>query len=347
MKPGSKAWKKFMAKIYGFGAAIVIVGAMFKIQHWPGAGAMLVCGLTIEALIFFFSAFEPIHEDIDWSLVYPELAGMHGEEEHKEEEHKLEEAHGSITEQLDHMLEEAKIEPALIESLGQGLRNLSENAGKMSDVSEATVATSEYVNNMKGASKSVESLSNTYDEAKNTISASVDQLSSSYSKVAKSLEDTSNQARNTITSSADQLSDSYSKVTKSLEDTYDQAKKSIFASVDQLAGSYDKAGKSLEDFSNSSQSSFQEAKTYGEQLQKVTKNLSALNASYELQLQGSNEHLQATGKLYGGIEVLMKNLNDSIQDTQKYKQEITQLSSNLEALNTVYGNMLNAMNVRK
>ena len=77
MKPGTKAWKNFMSKLYGIGAAVVIVGALFKIQHWPGAGPMLTVGLATEALIFIFSAFEPIHDEYDWSLVYPELALGH------------------------------------------------------------------------------------------------------------------------------------------------------------------------------------------------------------------------------------------------------------------------------
>ena len=122
---GGKKWKSFMAKLYGFGAAIVIIGAMFKIMHWPGAGPMLVVGLTTEAVIFFFSAFEPPHEEVDWSLVYPELAGMHGEEADKLIEDK-----GSLTEQLDTMLEDAKIGPELIASLGDGIRNLTDQTGK-------------------------------------------------------------------------------------------------------------------------------------------------------------------------------------------------------------------------
>ena len=72
----SSGWKNFMAKIYGLGASIVIIGALFKIQHWPMAGLMLSVGLITESIIFFFSAFEPLHEEIDWSLVYPELAGI-------------------------------------------------------------------------------------------------------------------------------------------------------------------------------------------------------------------------------------------------------------------------------
>jgi len=77
----SSGWKNFIAKLYGLGASVVIVGALFKIQHWPLAGLMLTVGLLVEALIFFFSAFEPLHEELDWTLVYPELAGISEDEE--------------------------------------------------------------------------------------------------------------------------------------------------------------------------------------------------------------------------------------------------------------------------
>src|SRR5690606_13332291 len=80
MRPGTKKWKLFMAKLYGIGAAVVIVGALFKIMHWPFAGPMLIAGLGTEAVIFFFSAFEPLHEDPKWELVYPELALAHDED---------------------------------------------------------------------------------------------------------------------------------------------------------------------------------------------------------------------------------------------------------------------------
>jgi gliding motility-associated protein GldL len=262
----SQKGKKFMGYLYGWGAAIVIVGAMFKIQHWPGASAMLVSGLTIEAIIFFFSAFEPIHEDIDWSLVYPELRGEHGHG-HGHGSHVAEiEEDKSITEQLDKMLEEAKIEPELLESLGQGLRNLSDQTSKLNNISNASVATDEFVQNIKSAS----------------------------------------------------------------------------GSVGDLANSYVKASESLMGLTTAND----EGVNFGEQLSKVSKNLASLNAVYELQYQSSNEHLQATSQLYSGINQLMSNLNDSIEDTQKYKENIGELSRNLTALNTVYGNMLNAMNVR-
>ena len=256
---GGKKWKSFMAKLYGFGAAIVIIGAMFKIMHWPGAGPMLVVGLSTEAVIFFFSAFEPPHEEVDWSLVYPELAGMHGEEG---EQAQIEDK-GSLTEQLDNMLEEAKIGPELMASLGDGLRSLSDQAGKLNNITDASVATNEYVSSVKSAAKNVDSLSDAYTKAATSLTG-----------LTVSNDDSTN---------------------------------------------------------------------LGEQIVKVSKNLSALNASYELQLQGSNEHLKATSKFYGGLEELVQNLNDSVDDTKKYKEQIASLSSNLESLNTIYGNMLTAM----
>ena len=76
----SKLGKNIMAKAYGLGAAVVIIGALFKIMHWPGANEMLIIGMGTEAIIFCISAFEPIHEEWDWSLVHPELAGMEGDD---------------------------------------------------------------------------------------------------------------------------------------------------------------------------------------------------------------------------------------------------------------------------
>jgi gliding motility-associated protein GldL len=298
---GSKGWKNFMAKLYGLGAAVVIVGAMFKIQHWPGAGAMLVCGLSVEAVIFFFSAFEPPHEEVDWSLVYPELAGMHGEEGHGHaitdnliEEEKEEK--DSLTAQLDNMLEEAKIEPELIASLGNNLRHLGDQASKLTDISDASAASNDFANTMKNAASSVGSLTGSYDKAKDKI--------------------------------------------EELADTYADAKTTIEASTSRLSQSYSKATGAIEALANANEDS---QNSFTNELQKVAKNLSALNASYELQLQSSNTHIQATSQFQTGLEDLLKNLNDSVDDTKKYKDQIAQLSTNLEALNTVYGNMLNAM----
>lgn len=153
-----KKFKNFMAKLYGIGAAIVILGAMFKILHLPGADPMLVIGLTTEAVIFLFSAFEKPHEEYDWSLVYPELAGMEDPDEAlMRNGSKL-----SPTQELDRMLEDAKIDGELIESLGTGLRNFGEAANKLNETVDAAAATNEYGEQLTLASKNMESLNALY-----------------------------------------------------------------------------------------------------------------------------------------------------------------------------------------
>ncbi len=171
MKPGSKGWKKFMAKLYGFGAAVVIVGALFKIQHWPGASLMLIIGLSTEALIFIFSAFEPIHEDPNWELVYPELALGHSDDlDHSAVAKAGKGKNAGITDQLDKMLEEAKIDSALLERLGDGMRTLGENAAQLKGVTTAAAATDSYVSSLQAASDKVSALSDAYERASVSIS---------------------------------------------------------------------------------------------------------------------------------------------------------------------------------
>jgi gliding motility-associated protein GldL len=167
MKPGSKAWKKFMAKLYGIGAAVVIIGAMFKIQHWPFASLLLVVGLSTEAVIFFFSAFEPLHEEPDWSLVYPELALPEDAKKNIQSSHSRNHGGGGsgVSAQLDGMLEEAKIDSDLIASLGEGMRTFSSNAKQMADVTSAASASTSYADNLKDASDKVSKLASTYEAA--------------------------------------------------------------------------------------------------------------------------------------------------------------------------------------
>lgn len=155
----SKRFKNFMSKLYGWGASVVILGAMFKILHLPGADPMLIIGLTTEAVIFFFSAFEKPHEEVDWSLVYPELAGM---DDPDGDDYATAANRLSPTQELDKMLEDAKIDGALIESLGTGLRSFGDAANKLNDTVDAAAATKEYGEQLSLASKNMESLNALY-----------------------------------------------------------------------------------------------------------------------------------------------------------------------------------------
>jgi gliding motility-associated protein GldL len=165
-------YKTIMPKVYGIGAAVVIIGALFKILHMPGADEMLMIGLSVEAGIFFLSAFEPPHNEVDWSKVYPELAE---EYEAPAVAPRISNKGGaSLTQQLDVSLEKAKIGPELLESLGKGLNNLAESAKKMNTLSDAAVATNDYAKNVQSASKSLSEMNKSYDVAIKAVSSMAD-----------------------------------------------------------------------------------------------------------------------------------------------------------------------------
>tara|TARA_B110000967_G_scaffold202205_1_gene240664 strand:- start:70 stop:699 length:630 start_codon:yes stop_codon:yes gene_type:complete len=152
----SKRGKNFMAKLYGIGAAVVILGALFKIQHWTFADEMLIVGLGTEAIIFFFSAFEKPHAEHDWSLVYPELAGMNDEQ--------------SPVRELDNMLEKAKVDGDLIKSLGEGLQKVNQAANGIGSVVDIADSTKEYSVQVSAAAKKLANINSLY-EAQITSSA--------------------------------------------------------------------------------------------------------------------------------------------------------------------------------
>ena len=159
INPNSKRFKNGMAKLYGFGAAIVILGALFKLMDWPGAGAMLTIGLSTEAIIFFFSAFEKPHEEPDWSLVYPELAYM------KDPDEKLSASGAAKTpvQELDNMLENANVDQALITRLGDNLRAFNDTVEGVNKSMDAVSATGEYSDQMREASRKLAEMNTYYD----------------------------------------------------------------------------------------------------------------------------------------------------------------------------------------
>ena len=152
--------KKTMNFAYGMGAAVVIIGALFKLMHWPGASVMLIVGLGTEALIFGLSAFDPVDEELDWSLVYPELAG--GEAKRKEAKENPKDAEGLLSQKLDNMLKEAKIDAELMASLGNSIRNFEGAAKGISPTVDAIASTKKYSEEMNMAAAQMESLNSLY-----------------------------------------------------------------------------------------------------------------------------------------------------------------------------------------
>jgi len=264
-----------MGFAFGLGAAVVIIGALFKIMHWPFCNEMLIIGLGTEAVLFTLSSFQLTHAEPDWSVYYPYLIPVEDRATVAQENdgttrnlitHPVAEKGGSsdgASEKIAELMEKAKIDQALLDRLGNAMRDLSHNAEQLKDVSSAASATNSYVSSLEEASKKMSSLSESYQRASVTIAG--------------------------ITSNTE-------------------------------------AGES-----------------FGEQMQKVSKNLSALNNVYELQLQGSSAHLEATQGFQKQVSEMMSNLAASTEDTKLYRENMAVLAQNLTDLNNVYGNMLKAM----
>jgi gliding motility-associated protein GldL len=305
-----------MSKLYGFGASVVIIGAMFKIMHWPGAGLMITMGLSTEAIIFFFSAFEPLHEEVDWTLVYPELAGITDDDEMENYKDSITSSRGNVVlEKFENLFEQSTLSPEILEKLGEGFAKLNSTANNLSDISEATVATQNYVSNFKNAAQKLDVMTNSYTENTEVLKDSIVSLSGTYQKAASAIEKTGAEISQQIEKSGSTMADSYQKLTNS---------------ISQYSNSVGQSGT-----------------IYSSQIEKMNKSLTELNTLYELQLKGTSEYVKNNEKLYSGLDGILKSLNDSVSETKRYHDEIAKLGDNLTALNNVYGNMLSAMNYSK
>jgi len=252
-----------IGNVISWGATVVIIGLLFKIQHWPMASTFITIGLGMEAFLFFLLGFQREDKDIDWVRVYPELSEDFNGELPKATNRPVI-SNSSNTQALDKMLEDAKIGPELVRSLGDGLRTFGDKVAAISRVTDAGEATIAFTDKVKTAS----------------------------------------------------------------------------ASYDKLSNAFDKASANLSELANSNVDS----KVYHEQVTKLGRNLSELNAVYELELQDSSAHLKSMNNFYKNLSLTMNNFNESLDDSKQFKEEVGRLAKNLASLNSVYGNMLTAMN---
>lgn len=328
-----KYFKKFLARLYGIGASIVILGALFKINHYAYADEMLLIGLGTEAIIFFISAFEPPHVEPDWSLVYPELEAFYigdgiGKRTKKE----------NYTQQLDNLLKDANVDAQLIDNLASGLRNLSDHTAKLKDVSNASLATNEYVDKMRTATSSINDLTDVYKKTSDTLGREV-QVNDEFSSNVK-------QASYQVS----ELTKSYSNINESLKadassvQAFSETVKDANDSAKGLADNYKKSSEMITKSAEALDFSDIEGSLYNEQLKKISETMSSLNQLYEMQLQSSNQQVESSAKLHETMNQFLTNLSDSADKMIDYKNNMDELNQKMAALNNVYGGMLSAMN---
>lgn len=266
--------------IVGVGAGIVLLGALFKLQHWPFAGIMLTVGMSIEAFIFSLLGILPPAKDYYWERYYPNLdENPHVEAARTgipfiEPEQPLGAGGGAggvaggpgAFAKLDEMMEEANITVPNLERLNENFQKFGQAVNQMKDITNLTAATGAYTQEVTEATGALSEMKNTFLGASQTL--------------------------------------------KSFNDAADDTTQ------------------------------------FHTQVQVLSKNLGSLNQIYEVELQDANNHLKAMNKFYGNLVTASDAMAASADDAMAAKHEIATLSSNLSALNTVYGNMLSAMQGR-
>jgi gliding motility-associated protein GldL len=367
-------WRTFMKYLYAWGAAVVLLGALFKLQYWPGAGTMLTIGMSVEVVIFFFSGFEPLHDEVDWTLVYPELTGMTDEEELRKyrkssglegmnpedlkdiissvvpssNQGQVGAAGGMlVSDKFNQMLENAEIGPEVFEKISKGLNKLSETSAKLSDISDAASATSSYTQNMKKASESVNGFTETYQNSGQVLNETMGILSETFQKTAGTISESGQNFMGGVAQSVDGLQQKLTNAGEKVSERIISSGNEVASQISSAAANLSTSYTSLADAMNANGQVITAGSSgYQDQLAVLNKNMAALNAAHELHLKGTSEKLKESQEVYSGVEGMMKKLKTSIEETERYAESVAKLNQNIASLNTIYGNMLSAMNVK-
>ena len=284
----TKRWKTFIGYVYGWGASVVLIGALFKLEHWQYSGVLLTIGLSTEALIFFLSAFEPSVDIPDWGKVYPELREdyeLAGLEDIKSKKGGL-----------DQLLNGSDLTPELLNRVGQGLSELSNTARGISDISSATLATDMYVKNLSSASESMGTFTKINDKANDSIDKSVTTLLESYSVAAGKLTETGTK-----------LSDTYNRSSEAIS----SGLQSIGSSSKEYASNLEKLNKNLDSLNSNFESQLTDTREQFKATQQFNKDLSEMNSiltssveelkKYKENAEQLNKNLEALNTIYGNM----------------------------------------------
>ncbi|WP_276359115.1 gliding motility protein GldL [Daejeonella sp. H1SJ63] len=257
-----KKFKLGLNTLISWGASVVIVGLMFKILHWKGGELMIAAGLITEALLFFVMGFQADHKDPDWTRVYPELDDDFSGERPKSSAVNTGQ---SSTQALDKMLSDAKIGPELIESLGSGLRTFGDKVSAISGIADTASATTELTAKVKSASGSFDALSSAFEKATVNLKEMADSNIDS-----KSYHDQVN---------------SLTKNIAALNAVYDLELKESSDHLKSMNKFYQNLSQTMQNFNES----MEDSKQFKDEVGKLAKNLSSLNAIYGNMLSAMNQ----------------------------------------------------------
>jgi len=253
-----KAFKGAMTKLYGFGASVVVMGALFKLEHWTGADYMLTAGLVTEAVIFFFYAFESQEEEHP-PLLYPNIilsSDYEQEEIVPRRVNKLvDDGNGSVAlARFDEMLVNGDITPDLLLRFGDGLRKLGDTAEHMNTMGDVFAASTKYMKTIEIADESLERLAKAYESS---ILRVTSKTVFKYQSIASSLTSIEEESRK-----------------------YQTELESLNKNLGTLNSIYRVQVQGADDYLKDMAESAVETKKYREQMKELNSNLTTLNKSY-------------------------------------------------------------------
>lgn len=322
----TKAYKVIIGYVYGWGATAVIIGALFKIMHFPYAGLILTVGMLVEAFIFFVSAFEPSMEHYDWARVFPVL-GKSGADWDKEGSNGIAAPMGApmaapmqagtvtapsaVNANVDLGLESADLD-----KLKAGINKIAETADNFAGiVGDAP----EVARKLAKASASFEELGERTQEVGKVLETSVKGLAGGCEEINKILLESTQDLTSRIKTNCEKLS----------------------TTMGQSADNFDTLGKIMDEQLKNVKS---QAENYTQQISAINKNISALNALYELQIHETQDCLESFRGMQGDMNEMLEHVSLSVDSAKLFKQESQQLANNVASLNSVYGNMLSVVN---
>lgn len=169
----TKRGQSVMNFLFSFFAAVVINGALFKIEHWPKADFMIICGLVAEIVVFMLMAFlVPAHEEYYWERFFPNITEHPDVEEKRTGKFSMTPiatgSNGSgnpALDRLDDMLAKADITPANLSRLSENFTRLNSTVTKMGDISDVVTATGDYTAKTKEATHALITMKEAYSNA--------------------------------------------------------------------------------------------------------------------------------------------------------------------------------------
>jgi gliding motility-associated protein GldL len=308
----TKGWKVLTSRMYGLGASLVIIGALFKLQHWQGAGYMLTIGMGIECIIFFFSAFDPVPAEYHWDAVFPELGDEHAGHAGA--------AMGAAAGRGQKR--GAELDPDSVENLKKNVERFNQSVGSLGALATVADTSNRFVGGLQQAANHMTLLNQTAHT-----------FATAYNETAQTIIAGGQQANVNLAA--------LNQTTQAFANAYNETAKTITTSGQQASANLTALGQTAQVFANSYHETAKTIMAGGQQananLTTLNKNLQAVNDSYELYIQEHKGYIDYTQKLLAGMD-------NSAKQARQFDRQMIELNRLIAELNGVYSSMVSTVN---